>query len=81
MTCAGKSDNSVRPARRRPLGQDGWYAKPKPVARGEGGELEEGSHVMGDKGKKDKDKGQKQKLAKQAQDAQRKFEKQPKRVP
>lgn len=33
---------------------------------------------MGDKGKKDKDKGQKQKLAKQAQEAQRKLDRQPK---
>jgi len=36
---------------------------------------------MGDKGKKDKDKGQKQKVAKQDQDARRKLEKQPKRTP
>ncbi len=34
---------------------------------------------MGDKGKKDKDKGQKQHAAKGKQDAQRKLEKQPKR--
>jgi len=36
---------------------------------------------MGDKGKKDKDKGQKQKIAKQAQDAKAKLERQPKRIP
>ena len=36
---------------------------------------------MGDKGKKDKDKGQKQKVAKQAQDAKMKQERQPKKVP
>ena len=36
---------------------------------------------MGDKGKKDKDKGKKQKLAKQEQWAKRKLEKQPRRTP
>ena len=34
---------------------------------------------MGDKGKKDKDKGQKQHAAKDRQDAQQKLAKQPKR--
>ena len=36
---------------------------------------------MGDKGKKDKDKGQKQHVAKGKQDAQQKLDKQPKRRP
>lgn len=36
---------------------------------------------MGDKSKRDKDKGQKQKLAKQAQDAKRKQESHPKKIP
>lgn len=36
---------------------------------------------MGDKGTKDKDKGQKQKLAKHEQEAKRKLDKQPKRTP
>lgn len=35
--------------------------------------------VMGDKGKKDKDKGQKQHAAKHKQEDQKKLEKQPKR--
>jgi hypothetical protein len=37
--------------------------------------------MVGDKGKKDKDKGQKQHAAKNKQDAQQKLEKQPKRRP
>jgi hypothetical protein len=36
---------------------------------------------VGDRGKKDKEKGQKQHAAKGKQDAQRKLEKQPKRRP
>ena len=40
------------------------------------------SHTMGDKrGKKDKDKAQKQKIAKKEQEAQKKQEKQPKSTP
>ncbi len=36
---------------------------------------------MGDKGKKDKDKGQKQKIAKQAEDAKAKLARLPKKIP
>lgn len=36
---------------------------------------------MGDKGKKDKDKGQKQKVTKQARETKKKLEKQPTRAP
>ncbi len=36
---------------------------------------------MGDKGKKDKDKGRKQKISKQDKMAKRKLEKQPRRTP
>jgi hypothetical protein len=44
--------------------------------------IPEGSHAMGDKGgKKDKDKGQKQKAAKEGQKAQKNQDKQPKRRP
>jgi len=41
----------------------------------------EGSHTMGDKGgKKDKDKGQKQKVTKEKQNAKKKQDKQQKRT-
>jgi hypothetical protein len=36
---------------------------------------------MGDKGKKDKDKGRKQKIIRKGQEAKRKLNKQPKRIP
>ena len=36
---------------------------------------------MGDKGKKDKEKGRKQKMTKEGQDSKRKLDKQRKRVP
>jgi hypothetical protein len=42
----------------------------------------EGSHTMGDKGgKKDKDKGQKQKLVKEKKNTKKKQDKQQKRTP
>jgi hypothetical protein len=57
---------------------DDQTRRPK-ASRRPAGDNGKGRIVMGDKGKKDKDKGQKQKMGQKSEDAKQKENKQPKR--